>query len=82
MVGEMMMCAQMGMQAMGAQAAEAQALGAQVMGMQGTGIMGIVIQVAGAFMQVLSLGWCWICRGSIWGGRASQEASAGWYTFL
>ena len=77
MVGEMMMCAQMGMQAMGAQAAEAQALGAQVMGMQGTGIMGIVIQVAGAFMAVLSfglvldlprkyLGWSGITGGVCW----------------
>ena len=44
--------------------------------------MGIVIQVAGAFMAVLSFGLVLIRRGSIWGGRASQEASAGWYTFL
>ena len=35
--GEMMMCAQMGMQAMGSTGCGGQALGAQVMGMQGTG---------------------------------------------
>ena len=85
MVGEMMMCAQMGMQAMGAQAAEAQALGAQVMGMQGTGIMGIVIQVAGAFMAVLSfglvldlprkyLGWSGITGGVCWLGYIIVKA--------
>lgn len=82
MVGEMMMCAQMGIQNMGVQAVEGQALGVQalcvqVMGIQGAGIPGTAIQVPGAFMAVLSfglvldlpqkyLGWSGITGGVCW----------------